>query len=78
MQPNSLLQNGEQPSHVIRSQDHRGILRGAPGRSAAKPARTGTKNIVVPVKDVDGKLPCPQCTKTYLHAKHLKRHLLRR
>ncbi|PWI64458.1 hypothetical protein PCL_10436 [Purpureocillium lilacinum] len=27
--------------------------------------------------DSDGKFPCPHCTKTYLHAKHLKRHLLR-
>ncbi|KAL7903954.1 hypothetical protein GGI35DRAFT_464636 [Trichoderma velutinum] len=77
MQPNSLLQDGEQPTHVIKSQDHRGILRSAPRRPAAKPARTGAKNIVVPVKDADGKLPCPQCTKTYLHAKYLKRHLRR-
>jgi len=32
---------------------------------------------VIPQKDADGKFPCPHCTKTYLHAKHLKRHLLR-
>ncbi|EGD98513.1 hypothetical protein TESG_05885, partial [Trichophyton tonsurans CBS 112818] len=31
----------------------------------------------IPAKDADGKFPCPHCNKTYLHAKHLKRHLLR-
>ncbi|EJT69054.1 hypothetical protein GGTG_13451 [Gaeumannomyces tritici R3-111a-1] len=31
----------------------------------------------IPQKDADGKFPCPHCSKTYLHAKHLKRHLLR-
>ncbi|KAL2165878.1 hypothetical protein VTG60DRAFT_3692 [Thermothelomyces hinnuleus] len=31
----------------------------------------------IPQKDANGKFPCPHCTKTYLHAKHLKRHLLR-
>lgn len=31
---------------------------------------------MTPAKDADGK--CPHCIKTYLHAKHLKRHLLRR
>lgn len=36
------------------------------------------KNAAVPVKDADGKFPCPNCNKTYLHAKHLKRHMLRR
>ena len=33
---------------------------------------------MIPAKDADGKFPCPHCNKTYLHAKHLKRHLLRR
>ena len=32
---------------------------------------------MIPQKDDDGKFPCPHCNKTYLHAKHLKRHLLR-
>lgn len=32
---------------------------------------------MIPQKDADGKYPCPHCNKTYLHAKHLKRHLLR-
>ncbi|KAK7431440.1 hypothetical protein QQZ08_001930 [Neonectria magnoliae] len=79
MQPNSVLQHeGEQPTHVVGSQGRRGILPSAPGRPAAPAAGTGaTKNTVIPVKDADGKFPCPHCTKTYLHAKHLKRHLLR-
>lgn len=79
MQPTSVLQEGEQPTHVVGSQGRRGILPSAPGRPAAPAAGTGgTKNTVIPVKDADGKFPCPHCTKTYLHAKHLKRHLLRR
>ncbi|KAH7328172.1 fungal-specific transcription factor domain-containing protein [Stachybotrys elegans] len=77
MQPNSVLQEGEQPTHVVGSQGRRGILPSAPGRPAAPAAGTNPKNTVVPVKDADGKFPCPHCTKTYLHAKHLKRHLLR-
>jgi len=28
-------------------------------------------------KDSSGKFPCPHCNKSYLHLKHLKRHLLR-
>ena len=32
----------------------------------------------VPHKDADGKFPCPSCIKTYLHTKHLLRHMRRR
>lgn len=65
----------EQPTHVVGSQGRRGILPSAPGRPAV--SSNAVKN-TVPVKDADGKFPCPHCNKTYLHAKHLKRHLLRR
>ena len=69
----------EPPTHVVGSQGRRGILPSAPGRPAVTATGTGaTKNAVIPAKDADGKFPCPHCTKTYLHAKHLKRHLLRR
>lgn len=69
----------EQPTHVVGSQGRRGILPSAPGRPAVTATGTGsTKNAMIPAKDADGKFPCPHCTKTYLHAKHLKRHLLRR
>lgn len=78
MNINPVIQDGEQPTHVVGSQGRRGILPSAPGRPAAPAAGTATKNTVIPVKDADGKFPCPHCTKTYLHAKHLKRHLLRR
>ncbi|GAO16581.1 hypothetical protein UVI_02019810 [Ustilaginoidea virens] len=77
MQPNNVLHEGDQPTHVVGSQGRRGILPSAPGRPAAPTAGTGAKNNIIPVKDADGKFPCPHCTKTYLHAKHLKRHLLR-
>ncbi|KAI9839319.1 MAG: hypothetical protein M1819_003314 [Sarea resinae] len=68
-----------QPTHVVGSQGRRGILPSAPGRAAAVTAGTvsGGKSTTIPAKDADGKFPCPHCNKTYLHAKHLKRHLLR-
>lgn len=79
MQPQGMVGEGEQPTHVVGSQGRRGILPSAPGRPAAPTAGSGgPKSTVIPVKDADGKFPCPHCTKTYLHAKHLKRHLLRR
>ncbi|KAF4126763.1 Fungal specific transcription factor domain [Geosmithia morbida] len=79
MQPQPMVPEGEQPTHVVGSQGRRGILPSAPGRPAAPTAGSGApKSAIVPIKDADGKFPCPHCTKTYLHAKHLKRHLLRR
>lgn len=68
-----------EPTHVVGSQGRRGILPSAPGRAAPPTpgAATSTKSMI-PAKDADGKFPCPHCNKTYLHAKHLKRHLLRR
>jgi hypothetical protein len=71
-QPSPVMHRQEQPTHVVGSQSRRGILPSAPGRPAAPGA--GTK---ITAKDADGKFPCPHCTKTYLHAKHLKRHILR-
>ena len=77
MAQQSMLPEGDQPTHVVGSQGRRGILPSAPGRPAAPAAGTAGKT-PIPQKDADGKFPCPHCTKTYLHAKHLKRHLLRR
>ena len=67
-------------SHVVGSQGRRGILPSDEGRPPAiSTSATGTtKSTVIPQKDADGKFPCPHCNKTYLHGKHLKRHLLRR
>ena len=80
---NSLsLHDGQevQPTHVVGSQGRRGILPSAVGRPAAVPigSANGQKTANIPAKDAEGKFPCPHCAKTYLHAKHLKRHLLRR
>ena len=75
------------PAHVVGSQGRRGILPSVESRpsavqntdaSPAGPVMTNGKNVNAPSKDADGKFPCPHCNKTYLHAKHLKRHLLRR
>ncbi|POS83220.1 hypothetical protein EPUL_005936, partial [Erysiphe pulchra] len=74
---NNMLQmvDMKSPTHVVGSQGRRGILPSAPGRP---PVNSNTaKNGLIATKDADGKFPCPHCTKTYLHAKHLKRHLLR-
>ncbi|KAH0308445.1 hypothetical protein KCU74_g15634, partial [Aureobasidium melanogenum] len=75
------MQNHEaEPTHVVGSQGRRGILPSAPGRAAAPTpgtAAAATSKSMIPAKDADGKFPCPHCNKTYLHAKHLKRHLLR-
>ena len=69
-----------QPTHVVGSQGRRGILPSAAGRPSAVPGAnpSGQKAAPTPPKDAEGKYPCPHCTKNYLHAKHLKRHLLRR
>lgn len=66
-------------THVVGSQGRRGILPSAPGRPpvSANGLNGSPKGAQMPVKDADGKFPCPNCTKTYLHAKHLKRHMLR-
>ncbi|KAF9774696.1 hypothetical protein IL306_007273 [Fusarium sp. DS 682] len=68
----------ELPTDLARGKGRRGTLPSAAGRRAAPKAGTGARNTVIPVKDADGKFPCPNCTKTYLGAKHLKRHFLRR
>ena len=78
MAQTSMLPEGEQPTHVVGSQGRRGILPSAPGKPAAPAAGTASAKNAIPQKDAEGKFPCPHCTKTYLHAKHLKRHLLRR
>lgn len=74
----SFMQDEQQPTHVVGSQGRRGILPSAPGRPNPPAQGTGTAaKSMIPQKDADGKYPCPHCNKTYLHAKHLKRHLLR-
>ena len=68
------------PTHVVGSQGRRGILPSAAGRpvAVAGAMTNGQKAAPTPAKDDEGKFPCPYCAKNYLHAKHLKRHLLRR
>ena len=78
MMPQASMLGENEPTHVVGSQGRRGILPSAPGRPAAPAAGTTPAKSQVPQKDADGKFPCPHCNKTYLHAKHLKRHLLRR
>ncbi|PSS02123.1 hypothetical protein BD289DRAFT_458213 [Coniella lustricola] len=73
----SLMQENDQPTHVVGSQGRRGILPSAPGRPAPPAPGSAAAKAQIPQKDADGKFPCPHCTKTYLHAKHLKRHMLR-
>jgi hypothetical protein len=49
------------------------VLPTIPGR----PPPTTGKAPANPTKNADNKYECPHCIKTYLHLKHLKRHLLR-
>ncbi|KAI9756790.1 MAG: hypothetical protein M4579_003707 [Chaenotheca gracillima] len=77
MMPSDMQGQDPLPTHVVGSQGRRGILPSAPGRAAAVAGAGTTAKNVTPMKDSDGKYPCPHCNKTYLHAKHLKRHLLR-
>ena len=69
-----------QPVHVVGSQGRRGILPSAAGRPPAigDNVPNNQRGPTAPAKDADGKYPCEHCSKTYLHAKHLKRHMLRR
>lgn len=69
-----------QPANVVGTQGRRGPLPSADGRPAAVAEEivTGQKSANMPVKDANGKYACQHCVKVYLHAKHLKRHLLRR
>ena len=68
------------PRHVVGSQGRRGILPSIEGRPPAVQGagQGGGKNSPPLQRDKYGKYICPHCTKTYLHAKHLKRHMLRR
>ncbi|KAG8531761.1 uncharacterized protein KY384_003397 [Bacidia gigantensis] len=67
------------PKHVVGSQGRRGILPSATGRPQATTNQnlSNGKNSPALAKDSEGKFPCPHCNKPYLHAKHLKRHMLR-
>lgn len=67
-----------EPIHVVGSQGRRGILPSVPGRPpVSNSVASAAAKSMIPQKDEEGKFPCPHCHKTYLHAKHLKRHLLR-
>ncbi|KAF2489287.1 hypothetical protein BU16DRAFT_598185 [Lophium mytilinum] len=69
-----LLANQEaEPVHVVGQQGRRGVLPTHPGR----PAPAVGKAPANPTKNAENKFECPHCNKTYLHLKHLKRHLLR-
>ena len=68
-----------EPAHVVGSQGRRGILPSAPGRPDPPTEDSNEqKGNQTPIKDINGRFPCDYCEKKYLHAKHLKRHLLRR
>ena len=66
------------PKHVVGSQGRRGVLPCSTGRPISNQPTNGGKVSPPLAKDADGKYPCPHCSKPYLHAKHLKRHMLRR
>jgi hypothetical protein len=66
-------------SYVIESRRRRGSQLCAPDRKTAPtPGTTAavTSEYVILGKDAKKRFSCLQCTKTYIRAKHLKRHLL--
>ncbi|KAF1980219.1 hypothetical protein BU23DRAFT_4708 [Bimuria novae-zelandiae CBS 107.79] len=72
--PSTVLSNQDsEPVHVVGQQGRRGVLPTHPGR----PSPAIGKTMANPTKNAEGKYECPHCNKTYLHLKHLKRHLLR-
>ncbi|KAK8435944.1 hypothetical protein IWX49DRAFT_363029 [Phyllosticta citricarpa] len=73
-QPPIVPNQEPEPIHVVGQQGRRGVLPTANGRPAPGSAKA-TQNLT---KNADNKYECPHCSKTYLHLKHLKRHLLRR
>ena len=81
MSPGAEHELGPRSAHLAGAQPPRRLLPGADGQlgaGAGPGAAKASKNTAVPPKDENGKYPCPCCTKNYLHAKHLKRHMLRR
>lgn len=67
------------PIHVVGFQGRRGNIPCEDQASTAIDQYSGGQGCVhVPTKDENGKYPCTCCAKTYLHVKHLKRHMLRR
>ncbi|KAH9905192.1 hypothetical protein F4778DRAFT_729021 [Xylariomycetidae sp. FL2044] len=72
------LQDTEHPTRVVGSQGRRGVLLSAHGKPIAPTGSEAFNNAVIPEKGTDGRVACTHCTRTYLHVKHLKRHLLRR
>ena len=64
----------EHPLRVVGKQGLRGVLPSIYDGAMLNPDKLHP----VLAKDKNGKYPCLHCPKTYLHAKHLKRHLLRR
>ncbi|OAL03465.1 hypothetical protein IQ06DRAFT_107781 [Phaeosphaeriaceae sp. SRC1lsM3a] len=71
--PPVLANQEPEPLHVVGQQGRRGVLPTHPGRPAPAAGKTPTNA----TKNAEGKYECPHCNKTYLHLKHLKRHLLR-
>lgn len=69
-------------THVVGAQGRRKILPSEPGKMALDDEDGAAAKLQMDArafeKDAHGKYPCPHCFKTYLHGKHLKRHLMRR
>lgn len=78
---NGSLHAKEHPcTPVMGSQGRLDILPTVAGRGTpvTKGVNSTVESTIFPAKDIHGKFPCPHCNGTYLHVKHLKRHILRR
>ena len=77
--PSASGEDGESSSATtapVRRKGSRGASAAAAAAASAAAAVAASADISPP-KDEDGKYKCQNCEKTYLHAKHLKRHMLR-
>ncbi|KAK3305056.1 uncharacterized protein B0T15DRAFT_531201 [Chaetomium strumarium] len=73
----SMMPDCDPPTHVVSSQGWRGILPSPHGRSAVPAAGSAEAKEQSPQKDAERQFSCNTCSRTYRHAKHMKRHLRR-
>ena len=78
--PSQLASNQQpQPDHVVGSQGRRGVLPNDPDFPPVDYiSQLLARTAQMPEAGEDGKYPCRHCRRSYLHGKHLKRHMMRR
>lgn len=73
-----LTPDSDSATRVVGDQSRRAIQPSGPKKPAVPATGSAEAENQIPQKDADGKVPCPHCTKTFIQAKRIKRHLLTR